>query len=389
MTTTPSLFQKYLQPYGAALLSSESMYHYLHCLYGLPRRVRGTTPVVEVFLDRSDPYSQLVAQVLPDLQKRFRIALKVWEVSNRNSEMFPEAEFWERHARRDAQALAELYQLESPSPDHMPELSTTLQEGEKRREKLGHYLSAMFWFEGEWFWGLDRLDHLEQRLLKTGCQIDKQEGVTFHRTAPKKYLGNPSDVVDPKRPLIFYFSMRSPYSYLALERAEALTRHYQVPLDIRPLLPMVMRGVPVPPQKKMYIFRDTCREARKLGIPYGRVADPLGVGVENCYALFDYARSCGKGTEFLLAYARAVNAEGVHSDTVRGLKYILSKVDLEWHNAQAYLKKESWRKWAGQHCNELYEQGLWGVPSFVYKEGQSCWGQDRLWLVERWLLGSL
>ena len=389
MMAISSQFQKYLQPYGAALLSSKVMSRCLNFLNGLPRRVHGATPVVEVFLDRIDPYSQLVAQVLPQLQKRFRIDLKVWEVSNRNSAMFPEAELWQKNAEKDSQSLARLYQLALPSPEQIPAFDSSLEEGETRRKKLGHYLSAMLWFEGEWFWGLDRLDHLERRLLKIGCQNDQHESVTFHRTASHSYLGQPADVVDPKQPLIFYFSMRSPYSYLALERAVALTRHYKVPLDIRPLLPMVMRGVPVPPQKKMYIFRDTCREARKLGIPYGRVADPLGAGVENCYALFDYARSCGRGTEFLLAYARAVNAEGVHSETVKGLKYILSKVDLEWHDAQAYLKKDDWREWADQHCKELYEQGLWGVPSFVYKEGQSCWGQDRLWLVERWFLEAL
>ncbi|HCD26772.1 MAG TPA: 2-hydroxychromene-2-carboxylate isomerase, partial [Gammaproteobacteria bacterium] len=30
-------------------------------------------------------------------------------------------------------------------------------QGDAVREKLGHYLSAMCYYEGEWYWGLDRL----------------------------------------------------------------------------------------------------------------------------------------------------------------------------------------------------------------------------------------
>ena len=29
----------------------------------------------------------------------------------------------------------------------------------------------------------------------------------------------------------------------------------------------------------------------------------------------------------------------------------------------------------------MYECGLWGVPSFRYG-AVSCWGQDRLWVIE-------
>ncbi|WP_196221162.1 DsbA family protein [Sansalvadorimonas verongulae] len=388
MSYIASLLRKYIQPYGAALLSSERVYHALHTLNGLPRQICRVTPVVEVFLDRTDPYSQLVAQVLPELQRRFDIKLKVWEVSSRADEMFPEAGLWQRNASHDALSLARLYGLESPSSDNMPHFFSSLEEGEVRRRQLGHYLSAMFWFEGEWFWGLDRLDHLERRLLAIACQKNTQEDVVFNRTCQKTFLGQPGDVVDPSRPLKFYFSMRSPYSYLALERVVVMSRHYHIPLDIRPVLPMMMRGVPVPRQKKMYIFHDTCREARKLGVPYGRVADPLGAGVENCYALFDYAQSFGKGVELLLACARAVNAAGVHSDTEGGLKRIVAQAGLDWESARLSLKKEGWRQWAEQHRRELYDLGLWGVPSFSYGCGQSCWGQDRLWLVERWLLGG-
>jgi hypothetical protein len=43
---------------------------------------------------------------------------------------------------------------------------------------------------------------------------------------------------------------------------------------------MVMRKLPVPRQKALAFVRDAAREARYHGIPFGRIADPVGRPVE-------------------------------------------------------------------------------------------------------------
>ncbi|OHY74076.1 hypothetical protein BCA33_18105 [Marinobacter sp. AC-23] len=177
-----------------------------------------------------------------------------------------------------------------------------------------------------------------------------------------------------------FFSIRSPYSYLGLERAIQLAEAWNIPLQLRPVLPMVMRGQSVPDAKKWYIFHDTKREADKLSIPYGFVADPLGPGVERCYALFEYARSLGREIEYMLSYARAVNAEGIRSETDSGLKVIVERAGLQWQKAKTLLNDQSWRGWAEVNRKAMYDCGLWGVPSFRYGT-VSCWGQDRLWII--------
>ena len=54
----------------------------------------------------------------------------------------------------------------------------------------------------------------------------------------------------------------------------------------------------VPKSKRMYILYDVNREASALRIPFGKVADPLGRGVERCYALYEYAKKNQfKGTD--------------------------------------------------------------------------------------------
>ena len=61
--------------------------------------------------------------------------------------------------------------------------------------------------------------------------------------------------------LELFWSIRSPYSYVGIVRGRQLAEHYQVALLIKPVLPMVMRGMQVPSTKSNYIARDFKREA--------------------------------------------------------------------------------------------------------------------------------
>jgi 2-hydroxychromene-2-carboxylate isomerase len=155
---------------------------------------------------------------------------------------------------------------------------------------------------------------------------------------------------------------------------------------------MIMRGLLVPDTKKMYIFHDTKREAEKLGIDYGFVADPLGEGVNRCYSLFKYAQTLGKETEYLLNYAKAVNAQGIHSETDTGLRIIIERSGLDWEHAKQLLQQEGrdslWQVWAEENREEMVALGSWGVPTFQYGDSV-LWGQDRAGLIERMILQDL
>jgi 2-hydroxychromene-2-carboxylate isomerase len=136
----------------------------------------------------------------------------------------------------------------------------------------------------------------------------------------------------------------------------------------------------------MYIFHDTKREAKKLGIDYGFVADPLGKGVENCYVLFRYAQSLGCEQNYLLNYSRAVNAQGIHSDTYEGLKIIVQRSGMDWEQAKILLNdhdaEKEWQLWAEENRQEMLGLGSWGVPTFQYGD-LVLWGQDRVGIIEK------
>ena len=66
-------------------------------------------------------------------------------------------------------------------------------------------------------------------------------------------------------PLELFHSFRSPYSYLSLRRVYEIADAFGLELRLRPVLPMVMRGMLVPRPKLLYIAKDTAREAERLG----------------------------------------------------------------------------------------------------------------------------
>lgn len=140
---------------------------------------------------------------------------------------------------------------------------------------------------------------------------------------------------------------------------------------------MVMRKLAVPHTKRFYILHDAKREASKYDIDFGFIADPLGKGVERCYALFSYAQQEGKPFEYLINYSKAVWAEGIRSDTDQGLKKIIEHTGLDWQHAKTLLNDDSWRVWAKANLDEMYQYNMWGVPSFRYNK-LVMFGQDRL-----------
>jgi 2-hydroxychromene-2-carboxylate isomerase len=405
------------------------------------QRIRKNKPhLVTVYLRINDPYSYVLLQVLEQFAKRYPVKYDFRTVLNLQQAMYPAPELWEKNAFSDGGYLASLYDLHFPSEkpqstverdaqltaqllhwelqpgylgnalplfeaywrgdcanldalldsnvsSHVECYQHHLRANEKLLQTNGHYLSGMLHYGDEWYWGLDRLDHLERRLneMRLGAGSDLE--VVYNR-GYKNFcrLGEADEAgKNDNTPIELFWSVRSPYSYLGIVRARQLAERYQVPLVVKPVLPMIMRRMQVPKTKGRYILRDVKREADKYGIEFGFVADPLGRGVERCYALYEFARAAGKGNEFLESYSRGVWSEGIHSDTDDGLQILVERVGLNWQEARTLLSDDAWRIWVQQNLAEMYGNDLWGVPSFTYGEVR-VFGQDRLDCIERAIL---
>lgn len=439
-----------IMPYVAKIIASDSVKNTKRFIAKTQRKLKRQPATLDIFLRLDDPYSYLLIQVIEPFLARFNVKANFYTVLERQAEMFPAIKMWHEYANHDAALLAQLYKLPfthshslhkdrnlleqataqlldaESKPDFIKHaltifkkvwetpqtvnassfkqntnlnqnltkaLNKKLQQNQELLKSKGHYLGAMIHFEQEWYWGLDRLDHLESRLINDGLAVNPNEKVTFNltyknicnQTADINSTGTSSTAINKTIPLTLYWSARSPYSYIGLEQAIKLTKHYNIPLIIKPILPMMMRGLNVPQMKKMYIFLDTKREAQKLGLNYGCVADPLGKAVERCYSLLAYARKENKLQDFLLSFARGVNSQGISAATDKGMKLIVERCGLNWPTAQLALNTTHWKTEADTNLTEMYQHGCWGVPSFVYNN-KACWGQDRIRIIEQMIL---
>jgi 2-hydroxychromene-2-carboxylate isomerase len=242
----------------------------------------------------------------------------------------------------------------------------------------------MFYYGGEWYWGVDRLYHLEQRFADLG--IDRK--AAEKPLVPRPVIEPPALKDDGRLTLEIYPSLRSPYTAISFDRAVQLARDTGVNLVVRPVLPMVMRGVPATRQKGIYIFLDTAREARAAGVPFGNFYDPIGNPARNGYSLFSWASEQGKGIELISAFLRCAFAEGVNLNKTGGLQKVVEKAGLNWSQAAQIVGQSGWEDTLENNRLAMYNSGLWGVPSFRLLDAAgeqilALWGQDRLWLIAR------
>lgn len=400
------------------------------------RRSSGAPHVLHYFHQADDPYSALAAAALPRLLQRYDLQLQAHLVGPPADSAAPERARLVAYSRRDAALLARRHGLTFHDAGAQPDAAAVAQaqqqlvaaigagrfadvaaavsaalwqgappEGvrggagtplpladaaevqahmaaaQQLRQRHGHYLGATFLYGGEWYWGIDRLYHLEQRLQALGAQRAGVQCVLF---TPGTDWDSPVQVPQPQ-PIDFFVSLRSPYSAIATPRVYALARHAGVPVRLRYLLPMVMRGLPVPAEKRRYITLDAAREARARGIPFGRLNDPVGRPTERGLALIPLAQRSGCEEAYLRAFMHGVWAEGIDAGSDRGLRRIAERAGLSWEAARAALRDEGWRAVAEDNRQALLALGLWGVPAFQVGD-VAVWGQDRLWAVQDALL---
>jgi 2-hydroxychromene-2-carboxylate isomerase len=369
----------------AGLIASPSVRQAQRLAAAARRRITGARPVVRYFHQTDDPYSALSAAVLPALEARYEIILERHVVPPPDETAAPEPALlaaWSAHdAARLSRRLAIAPLADATAAGVPHDTPAARAAGANLRRRLGHYLGAMFHFEGEWCWGLDRLAYLEERLAPF-----RRRGVPPGLLAPRlePAIGPPGAPV-PGLTLEIFASLRSPYTYLAVARALALARAMGAQPVLRPVLPMVMRGLPVPVMKRLYIVRDCAREAERLAMPFGRIADPVGAPAERGLAVLHRAMALGKGEAFLLSFLKGVFAEGVDAGAHDGLARLALRAGLTPAQISDALKDNAWRAAAQTNREAMFAAGLWGVPSFrvIGPRGAwpAVWGQDRLWAV--------
>lgn len=191
----------------------------------------------------------------------------------------------------------------------------------------------------------------------------------------------------------FYFDFISPFSWMALTRAPEMARRLDIRWDLQPVVysrlldANDLLGPGEVPAKRRTVFADAVRSAQRLGrtlvgppVHPFRSIDALRVAwlfhddpgcLQLCVALADAAWNDGRDLTDL----------AVLEDVVRGTG--LSADDLAGRISQPAIK--SCLRTATE---EAVTRGIFGVPTFVYRE-DVLWGQDRMDHLEELLTGKL
>lgn len=409
----------------AAWLTSETRLTMQRARYEAARRLSRRGRELLYFHRTDDPYCQLMVQALPDLADRFDVTIKPLVIERLPANMYPDPQRYEAYGILDATRLARLYGLGFPSAAMVPDRLSVgmanrylaslqddprffsvaeevgealwrndhklvrtlcvaadidekmLAENEALLKQLGHYASATVYCDGEFYAGLDRLDHLEKRLNKAGVGDGE---VHFELTRLWRYNLESMEKSVSGRTVELFFSVRSPYSYLALQLASEFASKSGVRLKLKPVLPMVMRGMKVPPAKGRYILFDTAREARLENIPFGRIVDPVGHATRRALSIGLTLEDQDAALSFFKSFTRGVWAEGIDGASEKGVSTILEKAGVKGVRPTDGLPTDEWQAMADRNQQALFMSGAWGVPTFRVGS-ETLWGQDRLWAV--------
>lgn len=400
------------------------------------RQISGRPHVVSVFLQLDDPYSYILSHYLPSLAANYDIELRLHLSRARGDEYQPAPDMLAEYAVADCtrlaielgipfldkgslpptehrvglsnvvasltgtpsfdeelrQALAVFWRGDSSAAASMSSAvdddgaaNDVIEHSQKLQESLGHYNSAMLHYAGEWYWGVDRLHYLLDRLDELGAgKGDAPDPLLASIKQAMKFSlpVKPPAAAKDLPPIEFFHSFRSPYSYIALQQTYEIADAFGIDLKLRPVLPMVMRGMQIPRPKLLYIAKDTYREADRRDIPFGKIADPVGAGAERCLAVYQYAESEHRAREFLLNAGVAIWAEAVDVATDEGMRKVTGRSGLFWPDVEAAMQGDDWREPVEANRESMMDSGSWGVPTIRMGEF-IVWGQDRDWLLVR------
>ncbi|MEO9510461.1 MAG: hypothetical protein ABJG28_14840, partial [Nonlabens ulvanivorans] len=253
----------------------------------------GNKPIADVYLSLNDPHSFMLIQVLSELESRFNLTFRLYLVTNTTLSSEVDAELLNQWALKDANFIAQKYGLMTVSS--FPEMKTlvtgqqtwllhgktvkqalkvfvdtwsnnfeedfpistpviTAQINNQRRMfRRCYYTSVAIFFCGNWFSGVDRLEYLERLLNEKGLS---KEAPRLTYTKNNLALSDSYVASGQEDAIQAFISLDSPFAYLGLVQAKRLSEHYKIPIEIKPLVSMDMRGGVTPEHKQRYMLLD-------------------------------------------------------------------------------------------------------------------------------------
>lgn len=193
-----------------------------------------------------------------------------------------------------------------------------------------------------------------------------------------------------------YWSFRSPYSWLAIDRYRAMTEAYDLEIDLKPVYPLAIRQPDFfernHPNWLGYTVRDIARLAQFHNIPLAPPRpDPIvqdmatrRIAAEQPYIfrlvrLGQAAARRGRSLAFCAEVARLIwgGTQNWHEGGHLAAAAARAGLDLAELDAEAAADAEAIDAEVAANQAALEAAGHWGVPTLVF-QGEPFFGQDRI-----------
>ena len=180
----------------------------------------------------------------------------------------------------------------------------------------------------------------------------------------------------------FYFSFRSPYSWLAFHRIDRALEGLSVEVRRIPVYPPPQfdNDPAASPVKFLYLLADVGRIAAAYGLPlqWPKATDTNWILPHAAYL---YAEDKGMGAAFARAVFAARFSGGEDVGDPATLSRVASACGLDGEATLRAAQDPALGRRLAEGIMAGAREGLFGVPFFVYRD-QAFWGNDRLeWLV--------
>ena len=280
----------------------------------------------------------------------------------------------------DHEVLNDLYLKYQATDD---EVTAKLISGNKIRNEKGYYFGSAFYYEKELYWGVDRLQYLEERLTELGVKNNSNN----ESICPIKLKAPTKLTAEKKVNLYFYPSLNSPYTFVGSKRVKEMREDYPINLITKPVLPMLMRKMIIIGAKAKYIISDAAREGRKYGCEMKSIYSPIGKPARKAYSLFPIIDETGKGFDYIDALLKSSFQDGINIGEESYLENLVTQLGLDWLQIKKDLNTKHWKKILNDNLEDMYSGNCWGVPSFKVTDADDSnpfyvWGQDRIWLLK-------
>jgi len=282
-----------------------------------------------------------------------------------------------QHDQSSLEQLSAKYQTTSEAD------KKKLEEGNNLRNEKNYYFGSAFYYGKEIYWGVDRINYLEERLDELGLRKDPT-----HESMCIPLIKAPQKLESKTKFNLYYYpSLNSPYTFVSIKGVREICTDYPINLITKPVLPMLMRKMNIPNFKAKYLISDAAREGLKKNNPIGKIYSPIGKPARKAYSLFPIIDEAGKGFEYINELLIASFYDGVNIGKDEYLKDTVKKLGLDWNIISKKLGSNNWKKVLDNNLKDMYSGNCWGVPSFKITDSNDknpyfVWGQDRMWLIK-------